>query len=96
MYKSELLKHNKLSRTLRSSCRALLTEKCARLKNSGDGAFSVCVTKLWNMLPESIRTSSTLDIFPQNLFVQTIILLTVQLSHLNDNDLLCANVCSEL
>ena len=62
-YLCELVQPYQPVRSLRSSSLNLLTEKCSKLKWSGDRAFSICGPKLWNELPESIRTCQSLDIF---------------------------------
>ncbi|KAK6178617.1 hypothetical protein SNE40_013367 [Patella caerulea] len=64
--KEMIIKYNP-NRNLRSTSHNLLTEKRSKLKRSGDRAFSVSAPKLWNVLPETIRLSKTMDIFKTKL-----------------------------
>ena len=50
-------------RTLRSSEQNLLIEPHMRLKTIGDRAFSASAPRLWNKLPESLRSCAALDTF---------------------------------
>ena len=53
--------------TLRNDTMQLLKEPLARLKTHGDRAFSVHAPRLWNVLPLSLRLSTSLDCFKKNL-----------------------------
>ena len=61
-YLSSLLKEYCPQRALRSSSLSLLIEPKTR-QRYGDRAFSVAGPKLWNALPEHIRTSNSVNIF---------------------------------
>jgi len=62
-YLSELLELYVPTRSLRSSSSSqnLLRERRSKLKRCGDRAFAVCAPKLWNKLPESLHTITTLN-----------------------------------
>jgi hypothetical protein len=62
-YITDLLHEYKPTRVLRSSSLGLLQEKRARLKRSGDRAFSTCAPKLWNNLPITVRSCDSTDSF---------------------------------
>jgi len=55
------------SRNLRSVSNMLLVVPRTRLKSYGDRAFSVAAPKLWNALPDNIRSAQTLSSFKQKL-----------------------------
>ena len=63
IYISEMLKPYVPSRVLRSSAHSLLVEPQMRLKTVGDRAYSACAPKLWNCLPENIRSTDTVESF---------------------------------
>ena len=44
-----------------------LTEHSTRLKTAGDRAFYAFAPREWNLLPKSIRTSSSVDVFKRHL-----------------------------
>ena len=62
-YISELLHHRTSSRSLRSSSRRLLRIPRTSRKTNSDRAFSAAGPRLWNKLPLSLRSSSTLTVF---------------------------------
>ena len=62
-YISELIGPYVPAYNSRASKKDLLAEKGARLKRSGDRAYSICGPKLWNQLPEDIRKCMTLTSF---------------------------------
>ncbi len=64
---SDLLSAHNPGRSLRSSNQRLLNVPRAKLKSRGDRAFAVAAPKLWNSLPVSIRTASTLNEFTAKL-----------------------------
>ena len=66
-YISSLLQEYKPTRPLRSSSMGLLQEKRARLKRSGDRAFSICAPRLWNNLPCHVRFCDTTESFKKAL-----------------------------
>ena len=55
-YIRDLLQTYKPSRSLRSSTMNLLVTPRLRLKFYGDCAFSVCAPKLWNNLPQNVKS----------------------------------------
>ena len=63
----ELLQPYQPSRNLRSSSKNLLIKPRFNLNSYGKRAFSVAAPDLWNLLPEDIKTSCTVDIFNANL-----------------------------
>ncbi len=62
-YLSELIVVHNPARSLRSQTKHLLLVPRARLKCRGDRAFAVAGPKLWNNLPLSIRTASSVSEF---------------------------------
>ena len=66
-YISDLLELKKSNYSLRSANGINLEEQRSKLKYYGDRAFSVCALWLWNMLPNSVKTSPNLDTFKKNL-----------------------------
>ena len=62
-YISEMLVPYNPKRALRSTSLSLLCERRARCVTFGDRAFSVCGPRLWNILPNHIRTIESLDSF---------------------------------
>ena len=66
-YISDLLELKKSNYSLRSANGINLQEQRSKLKYYGDRAFSVCAPRLWNMLPNNVKTSPNLDIFKKNL-----------------------------
>lgn len=62
-YLCEHLRRHAPTRALRSSHQHYLEELFSRLKSRGDGAFSVCASKLWNELPLEIRPTQSLEDF---------------------------------
>ncbi|XP_054864080.1 uncharacterized protein LOC129348233 [Amphiprion ocellaris] len=66
-YLSDLLLTYRPSRILRSSGSGLLSIPQARTKTHGEAAFSHYGPRLWNSLPENLRTAETVDIFKRRL-----------------------------
>ncbi len=66
-YIKDMLIPYQSQRHLRSSQNILLTVPRSRLRRSGDRAFSVAAPALWNVLPLSIKLSSSMDIFKKDL-----------------------------
>ena len=67
-YLCELVSAYEPSRGLRSAGKGLVIEKTAKTgKTYGDRAFSVCAPRLWNRLPEHIRTIDSLAGFKREL-----------------------------
>ena len=66
-YLADMLTPYKTQRTLRSSNKSMITEPNARLKTYGDRAFAVYGPKLWNKLPQYIRSLDTVDSFKRGL-----------------------------
>ena len=66
-YLSDLLLSYQPSRTLRSSGTGLLIVPKVRTKTHGEAAFSHYGPRLWNSLPEGVRTAETVDIFKRRL-----------------------------
>uniref|UniRef100_A0A671UM61 Reverse transcriptase domain-containing protein n=1 Tax=Sparus aurata TaxID=8175 RepID=A0A671UM61_SPAAU len=62
-YLSDLLLPYQPSRTLRSSGSGLLSLPKPRTKTHGEAAFSHYGPRLWNSLPENLRSAETVDIF---------------------------------
>ncbi|KAL1005067.1 hypothetical protein UPYG_G00054060 [Umbra pygmaea] len=57
-------------RSLRSSNKGLLFVPPSRLKQGGDGAFSVAAPHLWNQLPQDIRSAPSIDVFKSRHFYE--------------------------
>ena len=66
-YLEELLKHHQPVRSLRSADEHLLQVPLTRLTTGGDRAFEKVAPTLWNDLPLSLRTSSSLQGFKKSL-----------------------------
>ena len=66
-YLSDFLVPYAPSRNLRSCNQCLLSVPKTNLSSCGDNSFSVCAPKLWNSLPSSPRSASSLDCFKRNL-----------------------------
>ena len=66
-YLSDLLLPYRPSRTLRSSGSGLLSLPKARTKTQGEAAFSYFGPRLWNSLPENLKTAETVGIFKKRL-----------------------------
>jgi len=66
-YIKDMLSLRQSQRHLRSSQKMLLTVPRSRLRRSGDRAFSVAAPALWNVLPLSLKSSSSTDIFKKDL-----------------------------
>lgn len=62
-YLSDLLLSYQPSRILRSSGTGLLIVPSVRTRTHGEAAFNHYGPKLWNSLPEGIRTAETVDVF---------------------------------
>ncbi|XP_029958222.1 uncharacterized protein LOC115396479, partial [Salarias fasciatus] len=62
-YLADLFLPYRPSRALRSSGSALLCVPKARTKTHGEAAFGHYGPRLWNSLPENLRTAETVDIF---------------------------------
>ena len=62
-YLSDLLVSRQITRTLRSSDKALLEEPTFRLQTFGSRTFSRCAPRMWNKLPESIKSAKTVQQF---------------------------------
>ena len=67
IYISELLVPYKPARTLRSSSVLLLKQHKYNLKNYGYRQFQVSVPCLWNSLPKSIKSASSVNCFKSKL-----------------------------
>ena len=67
IYISELLVPYKPARTLRSSSALLLKQHKYNLKNYGYHQFQVSVPCLWNSLPKSIKSTSSVNFFKSKL-----------------------------
>ena len=67
LYLTELVTTYAPSRSLRSASKHLLREPKTRLKRFGDRAFSRAAPTLWNQLPDSLRSSTSLDSFKSQL-----------------------------
>ncbi len=67
MYLSDLLTTYKPARSLRSQDGHLLRIPRSRLQRRSDRAFAITGPKLWNSLPFSVRTASTLATFKSRL-----------------------------
>ena len=67
IYIQELLQLYTPSRNLRSSNRNLLVKPYFNLNSYGKRAFSVAAPKLWNNLPEDIKSASSIDDFKRKL-----------------------------
>ena len=63
IYLSSLIHRYTLGRSLQSADQFLLVEKKARLRTSGDRAFSFAAPHLWNKLPLELRKCKSLDTF---------------------------------
>jgi len=63
VYLTELLCTYNPSRTLRSSSMGLLQEKNAKTKKAGERAYSIAAPKLWNRLPQELRSLNELVSF---------------------------------
>ena len=61
------MKYRNSGRNLRSSNKHLLDEPVAKLKNYGDGTYSVATPNLWNKLPLDARLSSSVTEFKTKL-----------------------------
>lgn len=66
-YLSDMLLSYQPSRVLRSSGTGLLIIPRVNTKTHGEAAFSHYGPRLWNSLPESIRTAETVDVFKRRL-----------------------------
>ena len=66
-YIADLISHYKPSRNLRSSSSNQVNCGNYRLKSYGHRSFSVCGPELWNALPFSIRSESSLSSFKSSL-----------------------------
>ena len=66
-YINDLLKPKKSKYLLRLSNGINRQEQRSKLKNYGDRAFSICTPQLWNILPDNVKNSPTLDIFKKKL-----------------------------
>ena len=62
-YLTELLDLYVPARTLRSSGQVLLVPPKTKLKTKGDRAFMAAAPRLWNSLPEHIRSASSVEVF---------------------------------
>jgi hypothetical protein len=67
IYLSSLLQPYIPSRSLRSSEKELLKEPDFRTDCHGKRAFSVCVPRLWNMLPIELKSCTSVDSFKSQL-----------------------------
>ena len=66
-YLQDLLEPHKNARSLCSSSKHLLTVQTSKLKTFEDHAFSVCGAKLWNNLPNHVKTSTSTSDFKKKL-----------------------------
>ena len=63
-YLCDLIEEYRPTRSgLRSAGKDLLVEREGRTETYGERPFSVCAPKLWNVLPQSIRSIQSLDAF---------------------------------
>ncbi len=62
-YIKDMLIPYQSQRHLRSSQNMLLTVPWSRLRSNGDRAFSVAAPALWHVLPLSIKSAASMDIF---------------------------------
>ena len=62
VYLSELIQQHRPSRTLRSASKNLLVAPRTRVK-AGDSSFAAAAAHVWNTLPASVKTSTTMDAF---------------------------------
>ena len=67
LYLSELFLPYVPPRTLRSLGSGLLALPKVRTKTHGEAAFQFYAPRLWNSLPENLRTLTNVDIFKQRL-----------------------------
>ena len=67
VYISQLLHRYQPSRSLRSSSQNLLHVPKTNTVTYGDRAFSVNAPKLWNSLPNHIRSAESIDVFKSKL-----------------------------
>lgn len=58
-YLSDLVPLYTPSRSLRSSGKHLITEQTSRLKKFGDRSFKVAAPKIWNSLPQNLRSCTS-------------------------------------
>ena len=66
-YMSDMVAKYNPSRTLRSTNTNLIVKHSAKYKTLGDRAFSVHASSVWNALPITLRNSSTINTFKQDL-----------------------------
>ena len=66
-YISELLHPYIPTRSLRSSSQSLLVVPHTRLKTKGDRAFSSFAPRLWNNLPDHLRSLASVELFKKHL-----------------------------
>ena len=66
-YLAEMLTTHAATRSLRSSDKQLLVVPRSKLKRHGDRSFNVVAPVLWNSLPESMKSSSSVASFKRTL-----------------------------
>ena len=66
-YLNDIIQHYKSSRSLRSDSQNLLTCRKFRMNSFGGRAFSSLAPRLWNALPSTLRTASSVSIFRKDL-----------------------------
>lgn len=66
-YLSDLIKVHRPSRALRSADQLVLDVPRSLLKSRGDRAFAMAAPTLWNALPLSVRSATSLSIFKTHL-----------------------------
>lgn len=66
-YLSDLIKVHRPSRALRSADQMVLDVPRSLFKARGDRAFAVAAPTLWNALPFSVRSATSLSIFKTRL-----------------------------
>ena len=66
-YILDLLEPISHTRILRSSSKTDLKVPRSHCATYGDRCFSIAAPKLWNKLPESLKNSSSLDVFKKDL-----------------------------
>ncbi|XP_078115027.1 uncharacterized protein LOC144523380 [Sander vitreus] len=67
LYLKELLGPQTSTRSLRSGSAYLLKHPRTKLRTMGDGAFCSAAPRLWNALPDHLRTPQTVDAFKRGL-----------------------------
>ena len=66
-YLAELLQHHEAIRPLRSDAKYLLKEPIIAQANYSNRCFTYCAPRIYNKLPENIKTAQTIEIFKSRL-----------------------------